>query len=492
MTRGTWGVLWLGLMAWTAGCDDGGGGSGGAGGGTAADMGGAGGEGGGALQCAASERACAGECIDPASDARHCGGCGNACMTGQRCLEGNCRAPTGEACNGRDDDLDGATDEGDDGNPLQVQCDNLCGAGTRTCTNGQLGECSAPAPQAEACDGADNDCDGKTDEGVTTTYYRDADGDTHGDPALANALQACTPPMGTDYVASNDDCDDGDGDTYPGAAESCADEKDNDCDMVVNNDCPCAPIGDTRPCGADEGACRAGVQTCGEMGWSECGGEDFIGPAEESCTGSDDDCDGNIDENLPEDPWEGLGGNDANNDTCERARPVPAVEEDAEAAVIINDGTLYHAAADAPADSDWYRVNANEGFGFCVPGTRECGMTLAVVFRLPEFALRDDYELCLHYDDGLGCGDVLSTWCMGVDSDEFWSDENGAYSFAVIWDGRCALDSSREFFIEVRGPQNINACSPYTIGMAFSQLEDVECGDDRADPVLVNPNAMGM
>ena len=40
----------------------------------------------------------------------------------------------------------------------------------------------------EVCDEADNNCDDNIDEGVTTTYYADADGDTYGDPDVTMGL----------------------------------------------------------------------------------------------------------------------------------------------------------------------------------------------------------------------------------------------------------------------------------------------------------------
>jgi hypothetical protein len=55
-------------------------------------------------------------------------------------------------------------------------------------------------------------------------WYLDGDGDTHGDPAITST--AWDPPEG--YVARGDDCDDGNGAVYPGAAQLCD---------GVNNDC---------------------------------------------------------------------------------------------------------------------------------------------------------------------------------------------------------------------------------------------------------------
>jgi hypothetical protein len=59
---------------------------------------------------------------------------------------------------------------------------------------------------AETCNGKDDDCDKQTDEGLTTAYYRDADGDGYGD--ADNATQACGAPAG--FVTDNSDCNDTD------------------------------------------------------------------------------------------------------------------------------------------------------------------------------------------------------------------------------------------------------------------------------------------
>jgi hypothetical protein len=83
----------------------------------------------------------------------------------------------------------------------------------------------------ELCDGVDNNCDGEIDEGVTSTFYADTDGDGFGDPDLTD--EACQITEG--WVTTGNDCDDGDETTYPGASERC-DRIDNDCDGDVDED----------------------------------------------------------------------------------------------------------------------------------------------------------------------------------------------------------------------------------------------------------------
>ncbi|HJK93154.1 MAG TPA: DUF1592 domain-containing protein [Polyangiaceae bacterium LLY-WYZ-15_(1-7)] len=92
--------------------------------------------------------------------------CSTSCGEGTRScgasgVWGPCSAatPTPESCNGADDDCDGATDE-----DLVRTCDDACG-GTQSCSGGAWGACEAD-PSAETCDGTDDDCDGAVDEGM--------------------------------------------------------------------------------------------------------------------------------------------------------------------------------------------------------------------------------------------------------------------------------------------------------------------------------------
>jgi len=193
--------------------------------------------------CVAGEAPCAGACDE---EARTCeGGCPDADGDGAasaECGGTDCddddatRFPGAvEICDAAnvDEDCDpstfGDTDADDDGFVDAACCNgDTCGD---DCDDGNA---SAHPGEAESCDGADNDCDAATDEGVLEEFYPDADDDLYGDMS-ATAVMACEAP--DDHVSDAADCDDGDGATHPTADEVC-DGVRNDCtDGVVDEGC---------------------------------------------------------------------------------------------------------------------------------------------------------------------------------------------------------------------------------------------------------------
>ena len=81
----------------------------------------------------------------------------------------------------------------------------------------------------ELCNGVDDNCDGAVDEGVTSTWFFDGDGDGHG--RATDHMTACSMPA--HYVPTSDDCDDSRASVYPGAVEIC-DGLDNNCNETVD------------------------------------------------------------------------------------------------------------------------------------------------------------------------------------------------------------------------------------------------------------------
>ena len=150
----------------------------------------------------------------------------------------------------------------------------------------------------EVCDGVDNNCDGTIDEGVTATWYRDADGDGIG--VSEDSVEACAQPSG--YAARDLDCDDADPGSYPGAAESC-DGVDNDCDGDVDEHVTETFYADAD--GDGYGDPSTELEACeAPSGYVTSGGDcdDAVAEvnfgAEEVCDGIDNDCDGRADEHL--------------------------------------------------------------------------------------------------------------------------------------------------------------------------------------------------
>ena len=206
-----------------------------------------------------------------------------------------------EACDGFDDDCDGALDEG-----IRRACYTggegtedigICHGGIETC-DAQAGagaahygicEGQVVEDEGEVCDGEDDDCDGLVDNA-----------DPEGNPLTRRCF-----PYEAPAVAGNGPCRRGRrtceggmfascvGSVGPGA-EGCNDV-DDDCDGATDE-------GLRRGCYThdqatrDVGTCRSGQQTCAAGDWGNCAGQ--RGPRAEACDGRDNDCDGGTDEGV--------------------------------------------------------------------------------------------------------------------------------------------------------------------------------------------------
>ena len=140
----------------------------------------------------------------------------------------------------------------------------------------------------EVCgDGADNDCDGVTDDGCPGSKDNDGDGHSVGGG-----------------VSSQPDCNDNDAKINPDAKEICGDQIDNDCDFTVDDGCPGVNCQDSDGDSWGVGtACK--VSDCND-------GDSTIYPyAAEVCgDGKDNNCNGTIDEGCT-----GVSCNDGDGDT---------------------------------------------------------------------------------------------------------------------------------------------------------------------------------
>jgi hypothetical protein len=212
-----------------------------------------------------------------------------------------------ETCNGLDDDCDGVPDDGIAlaGVPLGGDCDGPgeCGPGVVECADDGSARCSsAPGGSddgavAEACNGLDDDCDGATDEDAT--WPQDLD------PCRVQAgLCAAHPELVvTRCVDGEPWCDLSAVPGWSGDEEAACDGVDDDCDGWTDEAPAFAypdPVAGLRTIGQScgSGPCKGGIVVCaGDGAGGTC--STLILAADEVCNGVDDDCDGLVDDGVP-------------------------------------------------------------------------------------------------------------------------------------------------------------------------------------------------
>ncbi len=401
------------------------------------------------------------------------------CGAGSIACSATAGAPAAEICNTVDDDCDGATDEGLGlGDACTVGAGDCARSGVRVC--GLEGDviCSVSAgdPGPETCDARDNDCDGAVDEGLGLGNFCDGVGECGEgvrECGLNGAVRCSTDPGGSGSGAVAELCDGLDNDcdqqidesfplgdscygacdtgsiecgdagvpqcsTSPGGSEydpqpEVCNFQDDDCDGAYDEG-----LGLWDDCGV--GACDGGSVECAADGTAVCStepGGSFDQTSPEVCDFSDNDCDGTTDEGVTN----ACGGCGAvPNETCNGA------DDDCDGQT--DEGVLNACGGcgavpnetcngvdddcDGPTDEGFGLGDACDGVGACGAGTVECDGAGAT--RCSTDAGGSASEAVAEICDGLdndcdgavdegvsnacgGCGAVPGETCNGVDDD---------------------------------------------------------------------------
>lgn len=199
------------------------------------------------------------------------------------------RPGASEVCDGLDNDCDGRVDADPirgtryfrdaDRDGFGGESRELCAASDGWVALG--GDCDDANPEVapwktETCNGADDDCDGLTDEtGAvgTIAWYRDDDGDGFG--VAATEVLACTSPTGP-WVRTAGDCAPSESGSFPGAVERC-DGRDNNCDGTTETINACGGCEPLSPIpGTSCGTCGSGSWVCDGSETTRCEGDDGV------------------------------------------------------------------------------------------------------------------------------------------------------------------------------------------------------------------------
>ncbi len=293
--------------------------------------------------------------------------------------------PTLEQCDGLDNDCDGPIDEGfnlmTDKNNCGT-CGHVCTAANAStrCTGGNCAinfcltdywdknglfvdgcEYNCEFQGNEACNGVDDDCDGVIDEGVIPPNICADFGE------CASTVATCTGLGGwvCNYPATVSL--DGMGNITP---EGNCDNKDNDCDAVVDE---AFPLKGTACAGAGVGVCQGtGVQACNatQNGLTCNITTPGLPSSVEVCDGKDNDCDGTLDDNA-KDNWIAITGGGVSG-----TKYIFQYEATRPNATAGAQGTMTHRACSRPDVLPWTNVTHPQATAACAAaGGRLCSET---------------------------------------------------------------------------------------------------------------------